>query len=56
MAVLGGAFAAAAAGGVALALGEVLQGSLLDTSRIVFEAAVLAALVMLYAALFARAR
>lgn len=56
MAVLAVAFAAAAAGGIALTLGEVVQGSLLDTSRTLFEAAVLVALVMLYAALFARAR
>jgi hypothetical protein len=56
MAALGGAFAAAAAGGVALTLGELIQGAMLDTGRLVFEAAMLASLGLLYAALFARAR
>jgi hypothetical protein len=56
MAVLGAAFGAAAAGGVALSVGELTGGSMLETSRIVFEAAVLGCLALLYAALFARAR
>jgi hypothetical protein len=51
--VIAAAFGAAALGGAALAAGEFLGGATAEGARVLFPAAVLAAMVLWYTALFA---